>query len=50
LERLFAKRDAETPLLLQSTPESIKGHVEVCRPDDVDWVIIDTESNINTSV
>jgi chromosome partitioning protein len=45
----FAKRDAETPLLIQSASGDIKKHVEVCRADGVDWVIIDTEPNIDTS-
>jgi chromosome partitioning protein len=45
----FAKRDAETPLLIQSASGDIKEHLEVCRADGVDWVIIDTEPNIDTS-
>jgi len=45
----FAKRAVETPLLIQSEPGAIKEHIEVCRADGVDWVIIDTEPNIDTS-
>ena len=45
----FGKRDAETPLLIVSAPGNIKEHIEVCRADGVDWVIIDTEPNIDTS-
>jgi chromosome partitioning protein len=45
----FAKREAETPMLLQSEPGVIEEHIDVCRADGVDWVIIDTEPNIDTS-
>ena len=45
----FTKRDAETPLLIVSAPGNIKEHIEVCRADGVDWVIIDTEPNIDSS-
>jgi chromosome partitioning protein len=45
----FAKRAVETPLLIQSLPGAIKEHIEVCRADGVDWVIIDTEPNIDSS-
>lgn len=45
----FAKREAQTPLLIQSHPNAIKDHIEVCRTDGVDLVVIDTSPDIDTS-
>lgn len=45
----FAKREAQSPLLIQSQPVSIKDHLEICRTDGVDLVVIDTSPDIDTS-
>ncbi len=44
----FAKRAAKTPLLIQSQAETIKEHIEACRADGIDLVMIDTPPDIDT--
>jgi chromosome partitioning protein len=43
----YSKREAASPLLLQSGPALIKDHLEACRNDEIDFVLIDTVPDIN---
>lgn len=43
----YSKREAETPLLIQSNPQLVKDHLEACRNDGVDFVLIDTTPDIS---
>jgi len=45
----FQKRDAETPLLIKSNPQNIKEHLEACRDEGIDLVVIDTLPDIDFS-
>ena len=44
----FAKRPAQTPLLIQSQPGTIEEHISACRADGIDLVFIDTPPDIDT--
>jgi chromosome partitioning protein len=43
----FSKRAADSPLLIQSGPKAIKDHLEICRNDGVNFVLIDTTPDIS---
>jgi chromosome partitioning protein len=43
----YSKREAESPLLIQSGPALIKDHLEACREDGIDFVLIDTTPDIS---
>ena len=43
----YSKREVDSPLLIQSGPNLIKDHLEACRTDGVDFVLIDTVPDIN---
>ena len=43
----YSKREAESPLLIQSGPGLIKDHLEACRNDEIDFVLIDTTPDIS---
>ena len=43
----YSKRVSETPLLIQSNPQNVQGHLEACQADGVDVVLIDTLPDIS---
>jgi chromosome partitioning protein len=43
----YSKRQSETPLLIQSHPQTVKEHLAACRADGVKVVLIDTMPDIN---
>ncbi|MFE4108407.1 AAA family ATPase [Almyronema epifaneia] len=43
----YSKRQANSPLLIQSGPEAVQDHLEACKSEDVDFVLIDTVPDIN---
>ena len=43
----YNKREAETPLLIQSNPDMVKDHLEACANDGVHYVFIDTVPDIS---
>ncbi|MDX2242354.1 MAG: AAA family ATPase [Leptolyngbyaceae cyanobacterium bins.302] len=43
----YSKREAESPLLIQSGPGLIKDHLEACQNDEIDFVLIDTTPDIS---
>ena len=43
----YSKREAESPLLIQSGPGLIKDHLEACRNDEINFVLIDTTPDIS---
>lgn len=43
----YSKREAETPLLVQTKADKVKDTLEACRADEVDFVFIDTVPDIN---
>ena len=43
----YNKREAETTLLIQSNTKTIKDHIESCRTDGINFVIVDTVPDIN---
>jgi len=45
----FAKRKADTPLLIPAQPSNIRDCIEACRNDDIDLVLIDTSPDIDVS-
>jgi chromosome partitioning protein len=43
----YSKREAATPLLIQSNPQTVKAHLAACQSDGVSVVLIDTMPDIN---
>ena len=44
----YNKREADSPLLIQSNPDLIKNHLDACTNDGINYVFIDTVPDIST--